>query len=314
MDAFRIFDTNSQGFITLQDMNDKFAELSVSAEAEKIFERYDKDGDGKLSYSEFRDLLTPLSHDYSGYQARRSGSQYSGSPGRFGSYNNSPAKSLKEKEEDDQHRRNDWIDDLKEVLFIITRGEYLLQEIRNNLNIDSTAIFGQIDKHGFGYITITKLVDWLSEEVGFTLHPMERQMIQGRYGRRSPYEISSAEFMDQVQAIPVVEENPENEEEEEMGEMGGEDMMDDRDSDAYMGGNQIEEYEKKILEAQKAAGIEDSAEEDSVEMKGRYNPTSGGEGDAVLGQPDDDEESPAAGSESHNYLGGFKDENEEDME
>lgn len=55
--------------------------------------------------------------------------------------------------------------------------------------------------------------------------------------------------MDQVQAIPVVEENPENEEEEEMGEMGGEDMMDDRDSDAYMGGNQIEEYEKKILEA-----------------------------------------------------------------
>lgn len=126
MDAFRIFDTNSQGFITLQDMNEKFAELSVSAEAEKIFERYDKDGDGKLSYSEFRDLLTPLSSEYSSFQNRRSGSQYSGSPGRFGSYNNSPTKSLKEREEDDQHRKNDWIDDLKEVLFIITRGEYLL--------------------------------------------------------------------------------------------------------------------------------------------------------------------------------------------
>jgi hypothetical protein len=96
------------------------------AEAEKIFERYDKDGDGKLSYSEFRDLLTPLSSEYSSFQNRRSGSQYSGSPGRFGSYNNSPTKSLKEREEDDQHRKNDWIDDLKEVLFIITRGEYLL--------------------------------------------------------------------------------------------------------------------------------------------------------------------------------------------
>jgi hypothetical protein len=40
---------------------------------------------------------------------------------------------------------------------------------------------------------------------------------------------------------------------EEAGEMGGDmDMMDDRDSDAYMGSeerNQIEEYEKKILEA-----------------------------------------------------------------
>ena len=74
MDAFRIFDTNSQGFITLQGMIEKFAELSVSAEAEKIFERYDKDGDGKLSYSEFRDLLTPLSSEYSTYQPRRTGS------------------------------------------------------------------------------------------------------------------------------------------------------------------------------------------------------------------------------------------------
>jgi Ca2+-binding EF-hand superfamily protein len=55
-------------------MNEKFAELSVSAEAEKIFERYDKDGDGKLSISEFRDLLTPLSSEYSTHQPRRTGS------------------------------------------------------------------------------------------------------------------------------------------------------------------------------------------------------------------------------------------------
>lgn len=93
-------------------------------------------------------------------------------------------------------------------------------------------------------------------------------------------------------------------------------MMDDRDSDAYMGGeerNQIEEYEKRILEAQKAHGIEDSAEEEPVEMKGRYNPTT--EGHAILNQAEDEEESPAAGSESHKYLGGFEvDNDEEDME
>lgn len=271
MDAFRLFDPNSQGFITQQDMNDKFKELIINAEAEKIFERYDRDGDGRLSYSEFRELLAPLSSEYSGYQPRRTGSHYSGSPGRFGgSYNNSPAKSLKERDEDDFHRRNEWIDDLKEVLFIITKGELLLQQARNNMNIDSAAIFSKIDQHGFGYITISRLVDWLSEEVGFILHPTERLLIQSRYGRRSPYEITAAEFMDQVQAIPgdEEEENPENyEEREELGEMGGEDMMDDRDSDAYMGGeghNQIEDYERKIREAQRAAGIEDSAEEEPV--------------------------------------------------
>jgi hypothetical protein len=48
-------------------------------------------------------------------------------------------------------------------------------------------------------------------------------------------------------------------------------------------------------------------------MKGRYNPTT--EGHAVLNQAEDEEESPAAGSESHKYLGGFEVENdEEDME
>jgi len=45
------------------------------------------------------------------------------------------------------------------------------------LTIDSAAIFSQIDRHGFGYITTSKLVDWLAEEVGFTLHPTERLMI-----------------------------------------------------------------------------------------------------------------------------------------
>lgn len=47
-------------------------------------------------------------------------------------------------------------------------------------------------------------------------------------------------------------------------------------------------------------------------MKGRYNPTA--EGEAVLNQAEDEEESPAAGSESHKYLGGFEVDNEEDME
>lgn len=286
MEAFRMFDPNGQGFITQQDMNEKLAELKVNAEAEKIFERFDRDGDGKLSYSEFRELLTPLNSEYSSYQPRRSGSQYSGSPGRFGSYNNSPAKSLKEREEGDNHRRTEWMDDLKEVLFIITRGEYMMQDIRNNLNVDSAAIFGQIDSLNLGYITITKLMDWLSEEVGFTLNSTERQLIQNRYGRRSRYEITAAEFMDQVQAIPQAEEeeNPENE-----------DLMDGRDSDAYMGGEERnQEDDLKNI----PSGIEDSAEEHPV-MKGMYN-NAGGEGDASATiQPDNEDESPAAGSESH---------------
>lgn len=129
-------------------------------------------------------------------------------------------------------------------------------------------------------------MDWLSEEVGFTLNSTERQLIQNRYGRRSRYEITAAEFMDQVQAIPQAEEeeNPENE-----------DLMDGRDSDAYMGGEERnQEDDLKNI----PSGIEDSAEEHPV-MKGMYN-NAGGEGDASATiQPDNEDESPAAGSESH---------------
>jgi hypothetical protein len=45
-------------------MNEKFAELSVNAEAEKIFERFDKDGDNRLSYTEFEQLIQPLNPEY----------------------------------------------------------------------------------------------------------------------------------------------------------------------------------------------------------------------------------------------------------
>ena len=93
-----------------------------------------------------------------------------------------------------------------------------------------------------------------------------------------------------------------------------EEMDEGRDSDADMAEQmrQREEYERNLMEGLKQ-GNEESAEEEVVDMKGRYN----------LGKPNNeaqanpngkmsDDESPAAGSESHNYLGGFGDENDED--
>ncbi len=79
--------------------------------------------------------------------------------------------------------KNEWIDDLKEVLFIITRGEYLLQDVRNSMNVDAAAIFAQLDKQNFGYFYITTFQEWLSEQVGFTLNKSESTMIERRYSR-----------------------------------------------------------------------------------------------------------------------------------
>jgi EF-hand domain pair len=141
-EAFRLFDTQNKGFIEIQDMIDKLVELNINAEAEKIFERYDRDGDGKLSFSEFAEIVQPSDSKYSAYAPRRS----HGSPnGSRGSYNNSPNKSFSPIKRDNVNeaeiRRSEWIDDLKEVLFIITRGEYLLMDMRNSLNVDGGYIF-----------------------------------------------------------------------------------------------------------------------------------------------------------------------------
>ncbi len=79
--------------------------------------------------------------------------------------------------------KNEWIDDLKEVLFIITKGEYLLQDVRNSMNVDATYIFSLLDKYNFGYFYITTFQEWLSEQVGFTLNKYESVMIERRYSR-----------------------------------------------------------------------------------------------------------------------------------
>jgi len=123
--------------------------------------------------------------------------------------------------------------------------------------------------------------------------------------------ITLADFIGQVATIPET-----NEDENAMGGMmeDDEEMDVGRDSDADMAEQmrQREEYEKNLMDGLKL-GNEESAEDEVVDMKGRYNlgnPTKDEEPN-LIGKMSDDE-SPAAGSESHNYLGGFGDENDED--
>jgi hypothetical protein len=62
-DAFRIFDTNSQGYVTLSDLKIGLGEIGIFAtyeELELFFARYDKDRDGRLRFTEFSDAFVPL--------------------------------------------------------------------------------------------------------------------------------------------------------------------------------------------------------------------------------------------------------------
>jgi Ca2+-binding EF-hand superfamily protein len=50
-----MFDSEGKGFVTFEDLNQKFAEigLGIDIDALRILQRFDRDRDGKLSYSEF---------------------------------------------------------------------------------------------------------------------------------------------------------------------------------------------------------------------------------------------------------------------
>jgi EF-hand domain pair len=64
IEAFRMFDTDGKGFVTEEDLAQKFAELELDADAQLILQRYDRDRDGKLSLSEFLRAINPISYEY----------------------------------------------------------------------------------------------------------------------------------------------------------------------------------------------------------------------------------------------------------
>jgi len=64
IDAFKVLDRNQDGEITLDEMEGLFKDSGVSAshkELISLFNKYDRDQDGKISYSDFIQGTVPKS-------------------------------------------------------------------------------------------------------------------------------------------------------------------------------------------------------------------------------------------------------------
>lgn len=69
IDCFRLFDPNWRGHLTLQELREAFFRNTNQYAFREddialIFGRFDKDKDGRLRYSEFADMMQPLSMEY----------------------------------------------------------------------------------------------------------------------------------------------------------------------------------------------------------------------------------------------------------
>ena len=54
--AFRLYDKDKDGYITKNEM-EKLSKNLSKEQIDKVFARFDADGDGKLSYAEFRKMM-----------------------------------------------------------------------------------------------------------------------------------------------------------------------------------------------------------------------------------------------------------------
>jgi len=54
--AFRLYDKDKDGFITKSEM-EKLSKTLTKEQIDKVFARFDADGDGRLSYAEFRKMM-----------------------------------------------------------------------------------------------------------------------------------------------------------------------------------------------------------------------------------------------------------------
>jgi len=74
-DAFRIFDLDSRGWISLVDLRVGLNDIGIYPDSEELalfFKRYDKDDDGRLRFTEFSEAFIPLDSYYSQLLNRRS--------------------------------------------------------------------------------------------------------------------------------------------------------------------------------------------------------------------------------------------------
>ena len=116
-----MFDQDNKGYITEADLREKFDEKKIYADPSVIIQRFDRDGDGNLSFQEFKQMVTPLNRRY------QAGEEY------FGGRHSSPC-SLRSREpvppvansKLTKYQHLTWVEDLKEILFTISNADDLI--------------------------------------------------------------------------------------------------------------------------------------------------------------------------------------------
>jgi len=185
-DAFRIFDINSNGWISLSELRIALNEIGVYPSMDELdlfFARYDKNQDGRIRFSEFCDAFSPLDVYYGTLLNRRTSNNIRG---RLYSR--------------DDCFMNDTKLEFKQVwrthFKIETFAEQLRQRLAKRPGFNIYEAFGSCDLNEDGKVTkqeIKKLI----ESRGFYVSEKEMHTLVEKIDKDKDGRISYAEFREE---------------------------------------------------------------------------------------------------------------------
>ncbi len=186
-DAFRIFDDRNYGYITLPDFKYSLQDIGVYAPLEQLelfFKRYDRNRDGRLTYSEFCDALVPLDPYYA----------------RQVNYRRENGIRAPPYAKDDVFRygtKLDFKDLLKAHFRAEDESEYQRQKLQRRPYFSVSEAFRTCDLNQTGTISKYELKD-LIESKGLYINYRELDSLVENFDKNKDGRISFSEFMDEM--------------------------------------------------------------------------------------------------------------------
>lgn len=186
MDAYQMVDKFSKGWVTAPEIIEALADLGAYPHKDDVYlfvRRYDRDGDGRILYSDFCDALTPWDESVASAMARR------------------PAYHI-------QHgycrthffmieTRNMFLSTLRTHFTVEEQAEMLRKRLSRRPNFNIHEAFQAIDRDSNGYLTRTEMRRILGDN-GVYVSERDLCMLVGRFDRNNDGRISYAEFMEEM--------------------------------------------------------------------------------------------------------------------